>query len=97
MAGMVSVYHYRPETASAELAAKSRMLEFSEEEIMQLTYHDLEKDRERLLNLKNQSFLTQFLSSEPPTALGRTGLRKHEEAEVTCVYGGQKWERTSQW
>jgi hypothetical protein len=37
------------------------MLEFSEEEVRNLTYYDLDKDRARILNLKDQSFLTQFL------------------------------------
>ena len=40
------------------------MLEFPKEEIMKMTYHDLEKDRTRILNLKDQSFLTQFLYQE---------------------------------
>ena len=38
------------------------MLEFSEEEIMKLTYQDLDKDRARLLNLKDKSYLEQFLA-----------------------------------
>jgi hypothetical protein len=37
------------------------MLEFSEEEIMNMTYHDLDRDRARILNLKDQSYLAQFL------------------------------------
>lgn len=38
------------------------MLEFSEEEIMKLTYQDLDKDRARLLNLKDKSYLEKFLA-----------------------------------
>lgn len=37
------------------------MLEFSEEEIMKLTYQDLDRDRVKMLNLKDQSYLAQFL------------------------------------
>jgi hypothetical protein len=37
------------------------MLEFSEEEIMKMTYQDLDRDRVRMLNLKDQSYLAQFL------------------------------------
>jgi hypothetical protein len=37
------------------------MLEFSEKEIMNMTYQDLDKDRARILNLKDQSYLAQFL------------------------------------
>jgi hypothetical protein len=40
------------------------MLEFSEDEIMTMTYRDLDRDRTRILNLKDQSYLAHFLSSK---------------------------------
>jgi hypothetical protein len=40
------------------------MLEFSNQEIMKMTYKDLDKDRRRILNLKDQSYLAQFLKLE---------------------------------
>lgn len=38
------------------------MLAFTDEEIMKMTYRDLDKDRAQILNLKHQSYLAQFLS-----------------------------------
>lgn len=39
-------------------------LDLSEQDILKMTYHDLDKDRQRLLNLKDQSYLAEFLKME---------------------------------
>jgi hypothetical protein len=40
------------------------MLNYSEEMIDNLSYKDLEKDRTKILNLKNTDFFEQFFSGE---------------------------------